>query len=410
MTIKKRHGFNALLFATSVQVLAAEPQGLDADFLRDAGYWEAGPVRLYPALSTAFGHDDNIFESAVNEVDSAFSRVIPEMTAVLPINAGFCQLGAQADDLRFENSSEDNFTGATLYGRSVFEANHRNRFNVDARYIKSHDPRGTGLTEGFDPANPGALDEPDEFTDKRASARYEYGATGAKGRLRIGTDYLDHTYGNHRERTRFFDREEYGASGAFLWRVGGRTSLLLEGRERRIDYSHRNPASPGLDSSQHSAFLGAELDPVGATSGSARVGYSKKEFDDDERVDGSNTVWEVNANWAPRTYSRFQLTVDRAPNETNGIGDYIDSRSARLLWTHDWTSRVGTQLAASHVKRSYQESERESRTKSMTAGVSYQMRRWFTLRLDGAWHDRSSNVESLDFERSRYWVTAEFTL
>src|SRR5690606_41509868 len=62
------------------------------------------------------------------------------------------------------------------------------------------------------------------------------------------------------------------------------------------------------------------------------------------------------------------------------------------------------------VKRSYQESERESRTKSMTAGVSYQMRRWFTLRLDGAWHDRSSYVESFVFVRSRYWVTAEFTL
>lgn len=398
----------ALSFFAAMPV-AAELQALDTEFLSNAGYFEAGPVRIYPALTTAVGYDDNIFESAEREVDSIVTRVIPEISAVLPVNTGYFQLGAQADDWRYSDSSDDDFTEATAYGRAAVEANSRNRFNFDARYIKARDPRGTFLTEGFDPAL-STINGPDEYTDERAAIKYEYGAAGAKGRLRLGADYLDHSYDNHRDRTRFFDREEYGASGTFLYRVGGRTALALEGRERRIEYKQQDPTEPGLDSRQRSLMLGAEIDPVGATSGSLRVGRLRKNFEDSARVDGTNTVWELSAKWRPRSYSTFEITVERLPNETNGNGDFVDTRSERIDWTHKWTDRIGTLLAVSHMRRSYQNADRESRSKMGSAGISYQMRRWLKLRLDGSWRTRSSNVDALEFERSRYWVTAEFTL
>jgi hypothetical protein len=38
------------------------------------------------------------------------------------------------------------------------------------------------------------------------------------------------------------------------------------------------------------------------------------------------------------------------------------------------------------------------------------MRRWLTWRLDASWRERTSNVDLLEFERNRYWLTAQFTL
>lgn len=388
---------------------AAPLAGLDPDFLRDAGYFEAGPIRIYPALSTAFGYDDNIFESARDTKSSTFTRLVPELSAVLPLNVGYLQLGGQADDERYADSSEDNFTDRTLYFHSLIEANSRNRFNLDARFVKGHDPRGTGLTEGFDPTLL-TLTEPDAYTDQSAAFKYEFGAPSAAGKLRFGADFLDHNYDNHGDRTRFFDRDEYGVGATFLWRVQPRTSLAFEARERRIEYVENEPSSPALDSREHTLLAGAEWGATAKTSGSLRLGNRRKNFDDPARVDGSDFVWEANAKWQPRSYSTFVLKLERTPHETNGVGDFIDTRSSALEWTHDWTPRIGTRLAFSYLQQSYSDADREQNTKGAALGVSYKMWRWLTWRVDGSWRSRSSNIDTLDFERNRYWLTAEFTL
>lgn len=397
------------VLAAPTLVYAVPPVALQEEFLREAGYLEAGSIRIYPALKTAFGYDDNIFESGHDKQSSTITRVIPELSAVLPLNVGYIQLGGQADDQRYMDSSEDNFTDRTAYFRSLIEANARNRFNLDARYIRAHDPRGTGLTEGFDPTL-STLSEPDAYTDQSGAFKYEFGAPGAAGKLRLAADFLDHSYDNHRERTRYFDRDEYGAGATFLWRVQPRTSLAFEGRERRIEYAETNPSSATLDSREHTMLVGAEWGATGKTSGSLRLGNRRKNFDDPARVDGSDFVWEASVKWEPRTYSTVELKLDRSPHETNGVGDFIDTRSSNIEWNHDWTPRIGTRLAFSYLQQSYADADREQNTKGAALGLSYKMRRWLTWRVDGAWRSRSANIDTLDFEKNRYWLTAEFTL
>lgn len=405
---QKKMGMWFVLAAPAVGY-AEPPMALDEAFLHTAGYFEAGPVRIYPALKTAVGYDNNIFESAHDTKSSTVTRVVPELSAVLPLNVGYLQLGGQADDQRYIDSSNDNFTDRTLYFHSLVEANARNRFNLDGRFIKSHDPRGTGLTEGFDPAL-SDLNSPDAYTDQTAAFKYEFGAPAAAGKLRFAADYLDHNYDNHRDRTRFFDRDEYGLDTTFLWRVQPRTSLAFEARERRIEYAETDPNATSLDSREHTLLAGAEWGATGKTSGSIRLGNRRKNFDDPARVDGSNFVWEANAKWQPRSYSTFELKLERSPHETNGVGDFIDTRSSDLEWTHDWTPRVGTRLAFSYLQQSYADVDRDQNTKGAALGVSYKMWRWLTWRVDGSWRSRSSNVEEFNFERNRYWLTAEFTL
>jgi hypothetical protein len=381
----------------------------DPDFLKDAGYFMWGPVRFYPGLATAVGYDDNIFESNSDRKGSTVTRVTPEVTALLPFNAGFAEMGGQINDVRYTTSSDDDFTDRLAYARSAFEAGARNRFTLNGEFAKKHDDRGTVLTEGVD-FNTANISEPDAYTDKSAGFNYEFGAPGARGKLRFGANYLDHSYDNNRDRTRYFDHEEYGGSAAFLWRIMPRTSLAFEARDNQIKYAEVNPAATTLDSSERSLLVGAEWGGTGITTGSVRVGNRRKNFESSDRVDGSNFTWEANVAWTPRSYSKFELELEREPNETNGVGDFIDSRTYLLRWSHDWTQRIGTQLALSYVQQAYENTDRDSNLKAAKLGLSYKMRRWLTWHLDGTWRKRSSDVEELSFERNIYWLTAEFTL
>lgn len=387
----------------------AAPLTTDKEFQQKAGYFDTGPVRIYPALVTKVGYDDNIFESNRNEVDSVVTHVIPEIAALVPFNTASWLFGAQADASTYSESSDDNFVDRQLFARGSFEPGYRHRFNLRAGYNQAHEDRGTVLTEGIDPETT-TVNEPDEFTQQSLGLMYEFGARTAKGRLRLSADYLDHSYDNHRDRTRFFDRDEKGYGAAFLWRAFPNTALVLEGRQREIEYSEQRPGEASLDSTEHTALVGAEWDATGQTTNSVRIGHKRKNFSASERVDGSNMVWELGTTWRPRSYSSFDFDIRRTPNETNGTGDFIDTKSYSVKWSHDWLPRFGTEVTLSRTQESYQSSTRDSKSNGAQVGFKYEMRRWLTWRLDASWRERTSNVDLLEFERNRYWLTAQFTL
>lgn len=389
---------------------ADTPQGYDQKFLKEAGAMELGPLRLYPALQTSVGYDDNIFESANNVESSRVTRAIPELSAVLGYDLSMLQVGYQADNMQYAASSADNFTDQLFFLRGHAESGFRHRLNLDIKNNRSHEARGTGLSEGFDPVVNASLTSPDAFTDNTANLGYEFGARTAPGNLRFALSYLDHQYDNHRERTAFSDRTEAGAGATFLWRVFPRTSLAFEARTRRISYADTQPGQSSLDSRERDLLVGAEWEVTGKTSGAARIGNKAKNFDASERSDGSNLAWEVSAKWSPRTYSHFELALDRSPKETNGAGDFIDTRTYSLRWQHQWLDRVETRAAISRDDQSYQNTSRSQQTQSVQFGVGYEMYRWLTWRVTGEWRDRSSNINQLEFTRNRYGLTAEFHL
>ena len=388
---------------------AATPMALDSNFLQDAGYLLGDPIRIYLALASSVGYDSNIFESAKNQVDSIVSTVSPELSALLPYSNGALQFDAQANQSTYSASSADNFTDRLIYSRGSFDVNSRNHIAFNGEICRCHDARGTVLTEGFDPEST-TVDTPDAYIDKTAYLNYEFGARSAPGRIRFSADYLDHRYDNHLDRTRYFDRTEFGYGTTFLLQFFPGTALAFEGRERHIEYEDIQPGSSSLDSRESSLLIGADWEATRATSGSLRIGRDSKNFDAADRGDGTGLVWELGTTWRPRTYSSVVLTVKRAPSESNGFGDFIDTKAYSVKWSQAWWRRIGTDLTLSYLDQTYHSFARDEQTKELTFGIRYEMRRWLTLRFDSSWRDRASNLDALQFERSRYWLTAEISL
>ena len=189
-----------------------------------------------------------------------------------------------------------------------------------------------------------------------------------------------------------------------------RTSLQIEGRVADIEYAEVQPGQSALDSVEQSLLAGAEWRVGDSTSASLLVGNTRKDFDDSAREDGDNLAWEVGAAWAPRSYSRFDISFQRSPEETNGSGDFIDSRRAGIGWEQQWLPRLGTRLAYQYVDQTYQRAERDKQMDGVQFRVTYQMRRWLRWSLDMDWREQDSEESTLIFERSQYWLSAEVSL
>ena len=65
--------------------------------------------------------------------------------------------------------------------------------------------------------------------------------------------------------------------------------------------------------------------PHGAT-GSVRVGTFDRDLESGGRNDDSGFHWEVDLLWEPRTYTHLKLLTRRISTETNGVGNYTDTR------------------------------------------------------------------------------------
>lgn len=388
----------------------AEPRAYDDQFLKAAGHFDAGPLQLYPSLQTAIGHDDNLFESAQHAVSSQFVQIAPEVSALWRGDTTRLQAGYRGVDSHYADSSADDFTDHLLFGRGQFEAGYRHRLAVDGTIAKSHEPRGTGLTVGVDPSTASLPASPDEFTDKNAAVRYEYGAREAAGHLRFQASGLDHRYDNNRDRTIFYDRTEAAVGGTFLWRLLPRSALAIEARSKKVSYPTDRLNESTLDSREHDLLLGAEWKITELTSGSFRVGRVAKDFVASDRQDSTTTGWELSGDWAPRSSSRFAVRLDRSPQETSGVGDFVDAKSYAVTWKQQWRERFNSSVAYTRLDEDYRGDGRQQATDEVKLDIGYRMTYWLTWHVAAEQRHRNSNAADFEFERNRYWLILELQL
>lgn len=371
-----------------------------------------GPATLLPALQTELRYDDNIFESADNERDSMIALLIPSLSAELELGNSRYELGYSAESANYFDSEDDDYVDHNVQALANIQFSLRNNIVLRASFAAEHEDRGTGLTEGFDPTVAVAVDlnEPDEYDQTDASARYTYGAPGATGRLAFEASYRDIQYQNHRLRTAFRDREDTSASATFFYRISPKTSLLLQARATAIEYASDRPLQATLDSDHYRYLIGAEWDNSEQLRGTVKLGYQQKKFDSANRDDFSAPSWEADLTWSPRSYTHFNFKTERGSQETNGGGDFIDLQRISTEWTHEWNDRVQTVIGVAYVDEEFENFERDEQVTEFSGNFAYQLKRWIALQLGTRYRDRNSNLDVLNFNRSIFSVGIDITI
>jgi len=399
--------FMVALAGSPMLVSAQEPQG-------DGMQW--GPFRALPRIDLEYMHTDNLYNADTREKSSNIFVVNPG----LRLDAGTATmryvLDADIEAGEVSQDSDDDYVDLALTGQAVYQPNSRLKLDLFAGFKKDHDPRGTGRQDG----GTSAAKEPDEYDQTDLGAEFIYGVADAKGQIILNLDYMDKEYTNNRLRTvnaatsgtRLFDRDEFGQSAAFKWRVGPKTTVLFEARNRDFDYDFTLPGTAKLDSDEQHYFVGVEWQATYKTTGALRVGHMRKDFDSSVRNDESGGSWEASITWRPRSYSAVNVTTGRTYGETNGTGDASLSDYFGVSWDHQWMERLSTSVSYDYSDTEYPGSqtattrEREDDLDTFAFEANYEARRWLTLGAGFEHIDNDSNNNGFDYDRNNVFVNA----
>ena len=352
-----------------------------------------GNLALTPTVDVAVGHTDNLYNSTQNETSTWFSKVRPSFDLQGQKGGLVAGVTYSLEQGSYFSSHDDDYTDHALSGYATAEFDSRKKLEILAEYLKLHDARSDSRSGNS--LSPALVDKPSKYTVKALGATYTYGAHEATGQIVVSGRVEDKSYDNFRTITAAQDRMTKTLTGTFYYRISPKTRLLAEARLRDIDY---DLSSVTLDSHETRLQFGAEWDATAKTSGRVKFGVLRKDYDDDSRDTLTTSSWEAGVNWAPRTYSVFDLSTSRTAEESGGAEDYIDSTRWTLGWTHGWSDRFSTRLSHTLLNEEYEGTTVDNDTNTTALGLNYDMRRWLTLGADFSHKSFSSNIAGADYD------------
>lgn len=367
---------------------------------------DLGVVKLVPTLDITQKRNDNIFAERVNATGSLITQVEPTLQFIAQQNNNVYALTFQGDLGFYGSSPIDDYADNRVTADLDFEFNSKSRLDITGSYGRLHDARGTGGSEG----DPRSRKDPDEYNFKGASAAFEFGGVGNRLGLAFDGSYADIKYRNNLADTVFRDRKDVRVAARLLGRFSPKTRVFLEVASKDLNYDVEPLVGGSLNSDELSVMLGVKWEITGKTSGTAKGGRVSKDFDAASRGNRDRNNWEIEAQWSPRTYSTFFLTSSRLIRETNGTGDFIDSRETSVLWIHDWSARVHTRLDVGQGIDKFSNNPREDDLRNAGLKISYDFRRWINVGLGYSYIERESNTAVFNYSRRVYFLDISLSL
>jgi hypothetical protein len=370
--------------------------------------FQAGPLYIAPTLENRLGYTDNLLRSEEQEIGTWMNELSPQVQAWLREGVNTFSASYKLADYRYSDSHDDDYTDHTANLDLHREFNARHSLDLFGEYYDGHEERGTGFTDGIG----FAVEKPVEYERTTFGGDYNYGSRHSRGAVEVGARSASYEYQNYRDFTRWRDRDQDTLSGTFFWQVGNRTDALVQVRYIGNDYDSTSPAELGgsLDSDEYNYMVGVSWDATAKTTGSVKFGLYERDYDYSGRGDTDGFHWEVEAAWWPRSYSRLSVATRRRTEETNGLGDAVDTEVLELGWNHEWSGRTTTRLGLSVANEAYAGTEREDDRLDLEASCQFALQRWLEVGVGLRHEARDSNFSVYEYTRNVYFVQASLSL
>jgi hypothetical protein len=356
---------------------------------------EVGNLQFVPTLSMSATDDDNIFRNEASPLESWVYNIRPRLLTTLESGANQFTLDLAADKGEYAETDEDDYTDWNAALNADFELNSSNLLGFNLRHNDAHEFRGTGFSQGD--AIPLL---PDEYEEDTVGAYYQLGNNESLGRIRLNIGAYEKDYSNNIALTRYREREEDLWGAAFYWNLSPRTALVLEYRNREIEYGATLPGTASLNSEEQYVFVGIEWEATAATTGSLRIGEGEKDFVAAPQADQDLPSVEGDITWAPVDYSIVTLFASQIFDETEGFGNAVERRTAGVNWDHDWSQRFSSNVNITLSSTDHLGSTREDDYDTYSLGFTYSAARWLDFGVDFGREDRQSNVAGLSMDRN----------
>jgi len=417
--------FNVILLIVLSLPLVSYASSYDDEKDREDQSIPVGGFLLTPSVNFKQGHDNNV-TSAKEETSSSWITVFqPSLNAVTE----FGEFGKHNFEMdwtfthgAYHASLEDSYNDHDVSGKLNYELAQKHRLMAQAGYIQGHEERGSRFSLGAG----NTLAEPDTYKQVFGGLQYTYGEPTADARLELEIGYLDNNYRSIFEErsnevlfdtTKERDRSTVKYGGTFYYKVGAATDITVELWNSDINYDFTENPQNLLDSEENRALLGAKWEATALTTGFFKIGYTKKDFELEQRDSFGSLVWEAEVLWEPKTYSKFKFTTGQTTDETNGEGFFFGSNAPvkanvventqyAIEWTHQWRERITSKLGYAISDDIYIATDptseleiREDNNSAITAAIFYDMNYWLSFSLDYKYSDRESTNENYIYDR-----------
>ncbi len=364
--------------------------------------FDYGNLTFYPLLNVSMGYSNNLYDNDGDKTSSVFVTTRGG-GGVQGENRGHIyglEYTAESYQYLEGDISEDDETSQRTVGYWGTAFDVRNNIDLGAEYLDSYDPRGQD--DPLRDIRDTTTDEnPDTWTQLSYGVNYGYGAPGAQGRIELGACETCKRYDDNDQEYRDRDIADLGAT--LYVRMTGRTEGFAQVVYSNFDYRNNSLADPAmgrnLDSEEWRYMLGATWLASEKTTGIARIGTVKKEFEDPVRNNSNynEITWDAILNWTPTTRNNVTVGYFRMPQEPlvweldELQDDFVETEQLSLDWTHklreDLMFNAGGYTGSDHWKPS----GRSDDLWGASAGLRYILPRWGSVGISYYHRDRDSS-------------------
>ncbi|WP_084144301.1 outer membrane beta-barrel protein [Ferrimonas kyonanensis] len=362
--------------------------------------------KFTPQLSAGIGYDDNTAYSSGSGIDSWFWEVTPEFLVHAGNEVSGYKIGYLLTDGNYFDSSEDDYTDHRFKVDVNHQFTRRHRIDFNYTYFRDHEARGTGITEGRGES----FDTVAEFNLHDASIIYGFGVPSATINADFELGFYDKDYTNLEAISQFRDYDSIRARTTLYWRLGAKSSLLLEWNGEDKGYDRNAVGETSRDSVDQQLLAGFKWDATSKTSGEVKIGYEDRNFDDGSREDFSGVAWQAAIDWLPRTYSKFTFETGARAKDPDTFGDYVEEQTYGVNWQHQWRQRFSTSARIRYVDDSYTGIDRDDERLEASVGATLVWRRWLSTELVYRYAEQDSNIQLVTYDKNVFLVSMRVSL
>lgn len=349
-------------------------------------------------LSVQPFYDDNVYYTNLFRRASFGSFIRPQFLVPLTIRNNIkLDFDYSFKASLYENASNNNYVDNYVNAYADLRFSHRSRLQLKGGLSFAHDPLGTQFSQGLLGI---LLRSPNEWHSESLGGIYQYGAEGAKGRIDAFFNVLNRVYDNHPEITRQRDVNSFNFGTVFSYRIRPKTRLLFQIDDTISDYLHSQNNGRSLDNNQLRFLTGATWDATAKTTGTLKIGYIYKLYDDPAIENFGGLAFEGAVTWAPRSRDSLRLGISKTINESNDRGTGITVESYAASWRHQWLQRVSTHLSAHAQNSRYEGFDREDKRYGVDVGINYKLHRSVNLGLEYTYSERRSDLKQFEYNRN----------
>lgn len=382
--------------ASAISLAVLGMSTASAEYYEPAAFSVTDGFVVTPQVAATFRYDDNIFNVEQNALGSSIQIVKPSLA--FGSDDGINQYGGRYEltAANYASSSDDNYIDhdLDLYAHTEFSAKQRTDFKLSVSNV--HEDRGSGLTE----TGTSNYNEPLKYNEYVAGGYYQYGGMSAIMRLGGGANYKVLEYQNFTDNTKFSDYDSLKLFMDADYQVGSVTYLTLDIHTTDVGYDHVATGAASRDNRDNRALLGVKWEGLGKTTGTLKAGFQDKDFDSTARDDFSGATADIGVIWAPLQHSSLTAHINYAAEDSDTVGDYIETLGGSLVWGHDWTDKLYSSVLYMYTNEDYAGASREDDTDNVAVNVHFDVSRWLTISAGYEFTDKSSNADDISYDKN----------